>query len=86
MMVLLEWLWAWLDGFIFGRAVRVECEYCSYVLSEDDCDAFEDEDAFVVTILEHPCPVKSRRQLRMVVRRFGFWENTHIISKPLWER
>lgn len=82
----MKWLCVWLNCFIFGRVVRVECEYCSYALLEDDCDAFEDEDAFIDAVLEHPCPVKSRRQLRMVSRRFGFWENNCTISKSLWDR
>ena len=83
-MSLLKWLWEWLDAFIFGKVVRMECEYCSYTMQEREIDAFEDEDALIEDVLVHPCHVKSRRQIQMVSRRFGILESSHIISKSLW--
>lgn len=84
MMVFLEWLWVWLDCFIFGKLIRVECQYCSYTLLENQLDAFDDEDALLDAVFEHPCHVKSRLQLTMVSQRFGFLKNDYVISKSLW--
>lgn len=79
-------MWAWLDGFIFGKIVRMECEYCSYALSESQLDAFDDEDALLDAAFKHPCHIKSRLRFTMVSQRFGFWESDYVFSKSLWGR
>jgi hypothetical protein len=82
----LQSLWAWLDGFIYGKVVYVSCDYCPYQLGKKELSTFSDEGKLVETMLNHSCSVKSRSQLAVVSRRFGCWEDTYEISKSLWER
>lgn len=85
MLALWNWLCGWIDGFVYGTLVSVDCEYCPFFICEEEFSSYPNEEAIIVAALEHSCPVESRRQLEMISRRFGCYHESYTISKKLWE-